>query len=162
MIKPHPIIDLVKRFEVCVNHVNDAMPARFPAAHLDIETCEELTLLRSTARDTLYQAINSLEYTKNQAYSERNQLVCLLSKLFPASLERHSEEDKDWENDWRWIVFISLPTGQCTWHIHDSERPQFDHLDTLGTKWDGHTTEEKYARIEAVLDDTAIEPRRSL
>lgn len=93
--------------------------------------------------------VKSLEATKNQAYKERNVLVCLLSKIFPSWLGRHPAEDKDWEDDWRWIVFIMLPAGQCSWHIHDSEYQDYAHLaeDKKG-KWDGHTTEEKYNRIE--------------
>ena len=68
------------------------------------------------------------EESKNSAYKERDMLVCALTKLFPAYLARHSEEDKDWEDDWRWIVYIDLPTGQVSWHIHDTERDMFNHL----------------------------------
>lgn len=86
---------------------------------------------------------------KDGAYAERNKLVAALSKLFPASLERH--DGVEWEDDWRWVVFIDLPTGQASWHIHDSELPQFAHLPRqAGRRWDGHTNEQKYARL-AVL-----------
>ena len=88
---------------------------------------------------------------KDAAYRERDQLVCALSKLFPSSLERHPDTDTTWENDWRWIVFINLPTGQATWHIHDSELGLFGHLQRCtGAKWDGHTTPQKYERIAAL------------
>lgn len=91
---------------------------------------------------------NELGTQKDRAYSERNKLVAVLSMLFPASLERHPEEDTSWEDDWRWIVFIDLPTGQASWHIHDSELPLFEHLPRdSGRAWDGHTTERKYARL---------------
>jgi hypothetical protein len=93
--------------------------------------------------------VAGLTAQKNGAYSERNKLVAALSKLFPASLERH--EGADWEDDWRWVVFIDLPTGQASWHIHDSELRQFDHLpNKCGRKWDGHSNEEKYARLAAL------------
>lgn len=89
-----------------------------------------------------------LRAAKDMAYRERNKLVAALSKLFHASLERHPDEDTDWEDDWRWVVFIDLPTGQVSWHIHDSELDLFDHLPRLqGRKWDGHSTEEKYERL---------------
>lgn len=98
--------------------------------------------------------IAQLEAAKNAAYSERNQLVALLSKVFPASLERHPEDDKDWEDDWRWIVFINLPSGQATWHIHDSELSLFDHLPReQGQRWDGHSTEQKYERCRSYRND---------
>lgn len=99
------------------------------------------------------ERVRVAEAAKNRAYSERNKLVAAISKLFPASLERHGESDKTWEDDWRWIVFIDLPSGQVSWHIHDSELAQFNHLKRGGVggrTWDGHTTEEKYARLGAL------------
>lgn len=105
---------------------------------------------------------------KNQAYWERNQLVLALSRLYPSWLERHPENDKEWEDDWRWIVFVEIPTKevehkymqggfdvkrkrQLSWHIHDSDYPYFGHLDhRVGNSWDGHTTEEKYRRLSCI------------
>lgn len=84
-------------------------------------------------------------------YAERDRLVAVLSKLFPSFLARHPESDESWEDDWRWIVYVELPTGQASWHIHDSELSWFDHLERReGLFWDGHTTEEKYARLSAL------------
>ncbi len=89
--------------------------------------------------------------SKDGAYDERNRLVAVLAALYPSSLERHPDEDTTWESDWRWIVFVDLPTGQATWHIHDSHLPLFDHVPSFaGRKWDGHNTEAKYKRIEAM------------
>lgn len=46
------------------------------------------------------------------------------------------------EPEWP-VVFIELPTGQISWHI-----PQHS------VSWDGHTTEEKYRRInEYIIGD---------
>jgi len=51
--------------------------------------------------------------------------------------------------EWNWIVFIDLPAGQATWHIHDDELPRFSHLPrSTGREWDGHTTAKKYDRVE--------------
>jgi hypothetical protein len=44
------------------------------------------------------------------------------------------------EPDWP-VAFIELPTGQVSWHM-----PAFP------VAWDGHTTDEKWARIETFLD----------
>lgn len=94
--------------------------------------------------------IEELRKSKDLAYTERDRLVCALSKLFPSFLARH--EDDPWEDDWRWIVFVILPTGQASWHIHDSEREWFNHLPVRSGPnwWDGHTTEEKYRRLAAL------------
>ena len=133
-----------------------------------------------------------LEKAKNNAYWERNQLVAALSKLYPSNLSKHPEDDREWEDDWRTIVTIYIPcadyeqkidsndphaifhTGidgdkvfyQLTWHIHDSDRPLFDHLSYapikksnfgyLNNEWDGHTTEEKYRRLRTLTPVTDL------
>jgi hypothetical protein len=109
-------------------------------------------MTQDTYEDTcqkLAKSILGLVEQKNVAYSERDQLVCALSKCFPSWLERHPDSDTDWEDDWRWIVFIQFPTAQASWHIHDSEFEWFTHLEAKeSNSWDGHTTEEKYERIK--------------
>ena len=90
--------------------------------------------------------IDRLAELKNSAYHERNMCVAALSKLFAAHLARH-EGDPEWEPDWRTIVCIHLPTGQATWHVHDSEVNLFAHLSLAECEWDGHTAEEKYERL---------------
>jgi len=101
--------------------------------------------------DRVRDEFKQIRAQKDGAYGERNRLVAALAKIFPASLERHPDEDESWENDWRWIVFIDLPTGQASWHIHDSELPQFGFLPReQGRRWDGHTTEQKYERLAAL------------
>jgi hypothetical protein len=82
---------------------------------------------------------------KEQSYWERNQLVAYLSQTFESWLEKHPSEDKEWENDFRNIVFIHFHEGLFSWHIHDSEMKYFSHLRFReGNSWDGSTTEEKY------------------
>lgn len=86
-----------------------------------------------------------------EALWERNQLVAVLTKLAPpgkAWLSQHPEEDKEWDDEWRTIVFIDFPTGQTSWHIHDSEVSWFSHLPERPNTWDGHTIKEKYRRLQ--------------
>ncbi len=113
--------------------------------------------------------LDDLRKQKDQAYWERNQLVAALSKLYPAWLSRHEDSDKDWLGDWRWIVFIEIPTRwaygdqrnivpeklqyepmQVSWHIHDSELQYFSHLHQLVNTYDGHDTETKYSRLRHI------------
>ena len=103
-----------------------------------------------------YEGVEEIRKQKDAAYHERDMLVCALSKLFPAYLARHSDEDKDWEDDWRWIVYIDLPTGQVSWHIHDSERAAFEHFEVKDNNWDGHNTERKYERLAALSKLTPL------
>ena len=94
--------------------------------------------------------INYLISTGSSSYfhKERDQLIALLAKLYPSSLERHVPEDDEWPDDWRWVIIIELPTGQISWHVPDSELNLFDHVARLqGRLWDGALDDVKYARI---------------
>lgn len=106
----------------------------------------------------LLTAVMEKEASKNQAYWERNQLVRFLSKVFPSWLDRHPEDDKEWDQEWMWIVYIMTPEGQLSWYIHDSELNDFNHLPSADhskkpgshPKWDGHTFKEKYERLASL------------
>lgn len=102
--------------------------------------------------DALQKRAETLEDAKNGAYAERNQCVALLARMalalgWRAGLGRHPDLDVDWEDDWRAILFIDLPTGQVSWHFHDSERHLLVGLPEYDWKWDGHDTPQKYKRV---------------
>lgn len=48
------------------------------------------------------------------------------------------------EPEWP-VVFISLPTGQASWHI-----PQYP------KEWDGHSTEDKYTRVHQFMSQQGL------
>lgn len=118
--------------------------------------------------DDMKQYSDFKSFSKDQAYWERNQLVKALSKVFKSWMELHPLEDTEWDKDWRHIVFIEVPTeeieqkyiqggfrvknkSQLSWHIHDSDVDDFEHLELKkGNSWDGHTTEEKYRRLSCL------------
>ena len=117
------------------------------------------------------------ETAVNEAYAERNLCVSALVSLamsegWVCGLGRHQEPDgsfsrpittageewpsgdenigkitASWDPEWTNVVFIDLPFGQVSWHIHDSEMPLFADLPPYDRPWDGHTTAEKYARL---------------
>ena len=87
------------------------------------------------------------EHVKNVAYSERDMLVALISKVFPSYLTKHDPNYEDWDREWMNICVIDMPTGQCSWHTKDNELPLFSHLKYKENNWDGHTTIEKYIRL---------------
>jgi hypothetical protein len=100
------------------------------------------------AADALTAQEDELEAQRNAkdgAYWERNNLVALLSKVFPAGKKKTAIEG--WSEDWHGCVYIDLPTGQASWHYHDSQAHLFDHLPEYQGEWDGHTTGEKYERL---------------
>jgi len=100
---------------------------------------------------------------KDAAYHERNQCVAALVTMatmlgWRHGLGLHDESDASWDREWMHIVFIDLPTGQVSWHIHDRGLPMFQHLKPYPGTWDGHTTDEKYqrlAKLEAWRRETA-------
>ncbi len=107
---------------------------------------------RQKVRD-LIETVEVLKAEKNSAYSERNKCVVglmLMAKAlgFKTGVAQHDPFDTEWEDDWRNIAVIELPTGQITWHFHDSEVHLLKSFNKLSNyKWDGHTTEEKYRRL---------------
>lgn len=92
---------------------------------------------------------------KDEAYTERNRLVALLCRLVISSggvAGRHKHEpdpDPTWDPEWLTLVAIDLPTGQVSWHFHDSDAHLVAELPTYPGSWDGHDTPEKYRRVLA-------------
>jgi len=86
-------------------------------------------------------------------YSERNKCVALLVRMalalgITAGIGKHvPKEGEEWEEDWLHIAFIDLPSGQVSWHIHDSEMAWFAGVPDYTKEYDGHDTEEKYQRV---------------
>lgn len=104
------------------------------------------------ALDVATKEVEAQKTSKDRAYRERNMLVAALSKLFDSHLCMHDENDATWERDWMTIVCIHGPCGQMTWHLHDSDVPLFSHLLYEQNHWDGHSTDEKYTRLEGLSD----------
>jgi hypothetical protein len=99
-------------------------------------------------------ALAEMEQRKDAAYFERNQVVAALAKCFPSGIARTAIEG--WSDDWHGCVYIDLPTGQVSWHFHDSQAGLFEGLPPYEKPWDGHTTEEKYRRLLALLRDVRL------
>lgn len=83
------------------------------------------------------------------AYRERNQLVALLSTLFPSGKAKTAIEG--WDEAWHGCVYIEFPWGQASWHYHTDDEWMFSHLPPYTKTWDGHTTEAKYTAIAAAI-----------
>jgi len=81
----------------------------------------------------------------NNAYKERNQLVALLSTVFPSGKAKTAIDG--WDEAWHGCVYIDFPWGQASWHYHTDDGWMFEHLPPYKKQWDGHTTEAKYAAI---------------
>lgn len=101
---------------------------------------------------------------KDDAYLERNRCVALVARMalsmgLGVGVARTAIEG--WSEDWHGCVYIELPTGQCSWHFHDSQAGLFAGLPAYEGSWDGHSTPEKYERVAAAFavpgaDDTPV------
>lgn len=96
----------------------------------------------------LERELADMEARKDGAYEERNKVVAALAKLFPSGVARTAIEG--WSEDWHGCVYIDLPTGQVSWHFHDSQAHLFAGLPPYTKPWDGHDTPEKYRRLAAL------------
>jgi hypothetical protein len=118
----------------------------------DFEAMKELPMWAQSHIVSQDREIQNLIDSRSDVYFERAMLLSALSKVFSSHLDHH--KGKGWEDDYRTIVCIHFPTGQGTWHIHDTQVPFFNHLKyQVGeTHWDGHTTQEKYERLNRMRD----------
>lgn len=92
--------------------------------------------------------IERLTAEKDGAYEERNKVVAALAKVFPSGIAK--TDIPGWLEEWHGCVYIDLPTGQASWHYHDSQAYLFESLPPYEGEWDGHDTTEKYRRLAAL------------
>ena len=95
--------------------------------------------------------LGEAEAARDGAYRERAQLVAWLAALHPAVLAPAPDVD---EPGWQ-ILYLTAGGRQLSWHIAPADADLFGHVELVGAddpraQWDGHTTEEKYERIQAL------------
>lgn len=82
----------------------------------------------------------------DKIYAERNAVVVAFARLAERSGWTvgllHDAEEPDWP-----VLVIDTPGGQVSWHLKSDEARGFGQYPG---EWDGHTTEEKYARLAGV------------
>lgn len=78
-------------------------------------------------------------------YRERAHLVAHLAAVYPSCIGYTDPSEPDWA-----VVTVSLPTGQACWHVAPDDMDLFGHVAATGAElWDGHSTAEKYERLDA-------------
>jgi hypothetical protein len=85
----------------------------------------------------------------DDVYRERAHLVALISLLYPSYMTPSMDIT---EQGW-WTVFIYMGLKQLTWHISPDDVELFSHVPKVTptnpfVQWDGHSTPEKYQRIQ--------------
>ena len=129
---------------------------------------ERLARVGGTCKDCLQvepsaERLDEMTALKDAAYAERNKVVAgfaaLAMKIGYAACRTRTEIE-GWSDDWHGCVYIQLPTGQVSWHYHDSEAELFSFLPENAVAWDGHDTDETYRRVLmlAQKDEPNAEP----
>lgn len=107
----------------------------------------------------LLDMVIDLQKQRNGAYNERNRVVAALAKVaqavstpdnaFGAGVKQDPEEEEGWQT----VCYIDLPLdmGQVSFHFPDDEVWLLRHIGHYKGEWDGHTTEEKFARLDGAL-----------
>jgi len=103
------------------------------------------------------------------AYRERAQLIAVLAAAYPAVLSTDAAEP-----DRPDVVYIRTLRGQMSWHLAAADATEFfPHVprvapDHPSARWDGHTTPDKYARLQRLVSDinsevsSAVAPARAV
>lgn len=100
--------------------------------------------------------VRELEAQKDDAYAQRNHLVAALASVFPSGIR--ATNIVGWDHDWHGCCFIDLPTGQVSYHYHDSQAHLFAGLPDYTKPWDGHEKEDVHARLRALLTKPPKDP----
>ena len=104
-----------------------------------------------SALEAAQEENKGLRKRKDDAYEERNRVVAALARAavqIGLKAIRTRTAIEGWSEDWHGCVYIDLPTGQVSWHYHDSHAGLFDWLPEGEMEWDGHDTSEKYRRVD--------------
>ena len=84
-----------------------------------------------------------------EIYEARARLTALLAAIYPSYFGSDPGEP-DWP-----VLYIETDAGQLSWHINKKDMHLFEHVVIVedGPSWDGHSTEEKYRRIESLIKE---------
>lgn len=151
-------------------HVNTAAIRNTQNRRMMMATKEQIEAVLSTLLDEdavpsneqigrIIDAANApLLEAKDQAYHERNHLVAALARLYPSGVTK--TDIPGWDDEWHGCVYIDLPTGQISYHFHDSEAQLFDGLPAYDKPWDGHSKDDVHARLAGLSNAPLLEALR--
>lgn len=107
-------------------------------------TEEELDVARA-AYKRVCEERDELRKAQGALYRERAHLTAFLAACYP------SVQCPDFDDDEYRLLYVTTPAGQLSWHVQvDDADDLLGHVphDGAGEDWDGHTTEEKYERLD--------------
>jgi hypothetical protein len=136
------VTEAIRDFQFC-NYGLDYVDPR-------IEYAEWVPDLASAIVGSLPESSPAPNEQLDAAYRERAHLVAWLAALHPAVIAPAPDVD---EPGWQ-IVYITAGRWQMSWHIAPRDAELFRRVEHVAAddpraQWDGHTTDQKYARIRS-------------
>ncbi|WP_201724785.1 hypothetical protein [Streptomyces antimycoticus] len=100
------------------------------------------------------------EAERDQAYRERAHLLAWIAALHPANAVITAAADVD-EPGWQ-LLYLLVGGWQMSWHIAPRDAELFAQVEHVGpddprAQWDGHSTPEKYERIQQHVERLAAD-----
>ncbi|CAL9598641.1 hypothetical protein [Streptomyces sp. enrichment culture] len=136
---------------------NEATPAeRLDRAERIITSSQEASACflenhraRLAKLEDLQHRVSRTERERDGAYGERAHLVALLAAMTDGAVIAPAVDVA--EPGWQ-IVYLTIGGRQASWHISPRDAGLFDDVEHVSADdprahWDGHSTEDKYARI---------------
>lgn len=97
--------------------------------------------------DQLQATVDNTQGMLREVYRERARLVAFLASLYPCHVGHTDPNEPDWL-----VVMVHTSAGQMSWHIAPEDADLFEWVVEMKPgDWDGHTTEEKYRRLEELV-----------
>lgn len=118
---------------------------------LDVAMHGEEGAAKQASLCDLIEPARRLRASKDGAYEERTRCAAMAARMalamgLRAGIARTAIEG--WDPAWHGCLYIDLPTGQVSWHYHESQAALFEGLPSYVEGWDGHDTPEKYRRVD--------------
>lgn len=93
----------------------------------------------------------------NRAYSERAIASVLFAKMalclgYAAGVGK--DDNHDWDDCWRVVLYVDLPEGQISWHIAPNDQHLLAGLPEYKGKWDGKFTSRDDEFVRGLRYDT--------
>lgn len=121
-----------------------------------------LQMARNDCADALERVLSTMDrkkisdgyHTFGELYRERSALTAALGRMANDLIGPHSArigyDAQPGFDGCRTVLYIQLPTGQVSWHFSDEDVELLAGIPRGGdvVEYDGHTTLQKYARVE--------------
>jgi hypothetical protein len=102
-------------------------------------------------KQELYDSLVELKEENAAVYYERNLLVALLACTTKEVVGVAEDTDPDCPKGWRTVVFFEIKNQQLSFHMPDRDIWMVRNVPPYQGKWDSHSVEEKYRRMEKLI-----------